>query len=184
MEKENRLTIKQHFLLRSKVIGDISNMKDIYNAVVGCATVSVQKSNLPKLVKTAWRHHQGQIHVFQTTTLQSVLKLACSFFERVTESGLNPPIIAFLRSKSGDRYLIAFANQSRLAHPVNEPSLFEAALFYLIEKYGNDYDYLNSKLLSAVSSKYREAVSLYKAGNVEKAYANPTFRILVKNGLA
>ena len=184
MEKEIQLTTKQHFSLRAKVIEDISNMKDIYTAVVACSTVTVQNSNLPSIIKTAWRLHQGQVHVFQTTSLPAVLILASSFFRRVTENGLKPPTIAFLKNKKGDRYIIAFANQSRVAHPVNEASLFKAALHYLTDKYGDNYDYLNSKLLSAVSSKYREAVSLYKDGYVEQSYKNPTFKILAENGLA
>ena len=184
MEKEIQLTISQHFSLRAKVLEDISNMKDIYNAVVGCATVTVQNSNLPDKIKTAWKHHHGQVHVFQTTSLPAVLMLASSFFKRVTESGLKPPTVAFLQSKNGDRFIIAFANQSRFALPVNEASIFKAALHYLVDKYGDDYDYLNSNLLSAVSSKYREAISLYKAGNIEHAYKNPTFKLLAENGLA
>lgn len=184
MEKEIQLTIKQHFLLRAKVLKDISNMKDIYSDVVACATVSVQNSNLPDKIKTAWRYHHGQVHVFQTTSLPAVLMLASSFFKRVTESGLKPPTVAFLQSKKGDRFIIAFANQSRFALPVNEATLFKAALHHLVGKYGDNYDYLDSKLLSAVSSKYREAVFLYKAGNTEHAYKNPTFKLLKEQGLA
>ncbi len=183
MEKEIQLTIKQHFLLRAKVLKDISNMKDIYSDVVACATVSVQNSNLPDKIKTAWRYHHGQVHVFQTTSLPAVLMLASFFFKRVTESGLKPPTVAFLQSKKGDRFIIAFANQSRFALPVNEATLFKAALHHLVGKYGDNYDYLDSKLLSAVSSKYREAVFLYKAGNAEHAYKNPTFKLLKEQGL-
>ena len=184
MEKEIQLTVKQHFLLRAKVLEDISNMKDTYNDVVACATVSVLNSNLPPKIKTAWGKHQGQVHVFQTTALAAALMLASSFYKRVTESGLKPPTVAFLQSKKGDRFIIAFANQSRFALPVNEATLFKAALHHLVGKYGDNYDYLDSKLLSAVSSKYREAVSMYKAGNAEHAYKNPTFKLLKEQGLA
>lgn len=175
---------KEILLKKAEVIGDISTMKDIYNAVVACSTLTVANSTLPPQIKNAWSKHQGQVHVFQTTTLPACLALASTFYKRITESGLKAPTLAFLQNKKGGRYLIAFANPSRFAQPVNESILFKLALAYLLDKYGDNYDYLDSRLLSAVSPSYRAAIQDYRKGNLAAAQDYPAFRLLEKNGLA
>ena len=175
---------KEILLKKAKVIGDISTMKDIYNAVVACSTITVANSTLPPQIKNAWSKHQGQVHVFQTTTLPACLALASTFYKRITESGLKAPTLAFLQNKKGGRYLIAFANPSRFAQPINESTLFKLALAYLLDKYGDNYDYLDSRLLSAVSPSYRTAIQDYRKGDLAAAQDYPSFRLLEKNGLA